>query len=132
MPVSVYHKVAFQVTDQLSAVKESKINSSTKIDADSLKEIDLSKDEEFVSFDVTLLQTNVPDNATKDYCTNLLHSAKYETPPVTKETFRQVLKISSYSVLMLTYRDYLCQVDSLTMGNHPASLLAKKQMNKYG
>ena len=71
MPVSVYHKVAFQVTDQSSAVKESKINSSTKIVADSLKEIDLSKDEEFVSFDVTLLQTNVPDNETKDYCTNL-------------------------------------------------------------
>lgn len=61
-----------------------------------------------------------------------MHSAKYQTPPVTKETFREVLKISSYNVLMLTYRDYLCQVDSLTMGSPPATLLAKRQMNKYG
>ena len=31
MPVSVYHKVAFEGTDQLFAVEESKINSSIKV-----------------------------------------------------------------------------------------------------
>ena len=44
----------------LSVVPESKINSSTQKTIDSLKRMTLESDEVIISFDVTLLYTNVP------------------------------------------------------------------------
>ena len=60
-------------------VTESKINSSTKLMADKLSDIQLDDDEVLISFDLTSLYTNVAVlEAIKD-CTNLLFSGKYKS-----------------------------------------------------
>ena len=60
MPGLPHHKIAQKVTEWLSVVPESKINSSTQKTVNSLKRVTLESDEVIILFDVTLLYTNVP------------------------------------------------------------------------
>ena len=76
MPGSAYYKVGQQVAIWLSHVPECKINTSTKVICDSLNGINLSRDEELVSFDVTSLYTNVPVKESILCCANLLLDGK--------------------------------------------------------
>jgi len=107
MPRSAYHKIANQVADWLRVVDEWNINSSTESITDSLKDIELAAGHEIVSFDVKALYTNVPVNEAISDFTDLLFSGRYKKPPVDKETFKQLLKICSYDVLMLTTMDII-------------------------
>ena len=124
MPGSMYYKIAVQVADWLSVVDECKTNTNTKTIADSLKDIQLDEVDEIVSFDVKSLYTNVPVVEAMDHCTELLYSGKYQKPPIDKETFRALLKISSCNVLMSTNDGYYQQIDGLAMGSPPAPMLA--------
>ena len=72
MPGSANHKFACQVADWLKDIQGCKINISSKLIAESLKDIELDKDDEIVSFDVKSLYTNVPVKEAIDDCTNLL------------------------------------------------------------
>ena len=130
MPGSAYYKIATQVTEWLSVVEECKINSSTKKVAVML-EGQLDEDEELVSFDVTSLYTNVPVNGAIDDCTDLLYSGKYEKPPIDKGTFKELLRLSSCDVLMLTHDGYHRQLDGLAIGIPPAPLLANGWLSKH-
>ena len=86
MPGSSYHKIAVQVAEWLSVVKDCNINSSTKSISDSLRNIKLCEDEVLISFDVSSLYTNVPVYEAIDECTNLLYSGRYKKPPIDKAT----------------------------------------------
>ena len=55
MPGSPYHKIAQKVTEWLSEIPESKINTSTQKTVDSLKRMTLESDEVIISLDVTSL-----------------------------------------------------------------------------
>jgi len=106
IPGSAYFKIAIQVSEWLSVVEECKINSSTKVIADSLQHVYLKNDREVISFDITSLYTNVPvDEAISD-CTNLLFSGRYKKPPVDKETFQTLLNVCSQNVIMMTNDGY--------------------------
>jgi len=63
--------------------------------------------------------------------TNLLFSGKYNRPPVDRETFKELLKLCSSNVIMLTNEGYFKQVDSQAMGSPPALHLANAWMNKF-
>ena len=77
------------------------------------------------SFDVASLCTNVPVTEAIQDCVDLLYSGKYKVPHVDKTTFKKVLlTMRSLKVLMLTNEGYFHQIDSLTMGNSPVSLIA--------
>lgn len=124
MPGSLYHKIAMQITKWLSVVEECATNCSTQSIADSLKDIHLDDDECLVSFDVTSLYTNVPVEEAIDLCTEYLYSGKYEIPPVSKETFKELLTMCNCNVIMLTHDGFYRQIDGLAMGSPPAPLLA--------
>ena len=131
MPGSAYYKIAVQVAEWLSVVKECNINCSSKTISDSLSDLNLQGDEELVSFDVTSLYTNVPVYEAIDDCTNLLYSGNYKKPPIDKHTFKELLKICSCDVIMLTNDGYYKQTDGLAMGSPPAPLLANGWMHKF-
>ena len=120
MPGSPYYKIARKVTEWLSKVDECKINSSSKSISDKLHSIVLDEDEVIVSFDVFSLYTNVPVNEAIDVCTEYMFSGKYELPPVSKETFKTLLQLSTCNVVMLTHDGYYRQRDGLAMGSPPA------------
>ena len=124
MPGSPYYKIARKVTEWLSKVDECKINSSSKSISDKLHSIVLDEDEVIVSFDVVSLYTNVPVNEAIDVCTEYMFSGKYELPPVSKETFKTLLQLSTCNVVMLTHDGYYRQRDGLAMGSPPAPPLA--------
>ena len=79
--------------------------------ANSLNSIYLEDDEVLYNFDVSSLYTNVPVHEATDF----LSSGKYQKPPVSKETFKKLLKISTCDVLMLTHGGYYRQKDGLAM-----------------
>eukprot|EP00111_Clytia_hemisphaerica_P023398 TCONS_00068918-protein len=58
MPSSPYYNIAKRITEWLSVVPQSKINSSAKKTVDQLKDIELDEDEVMISFDVKSLYTN--------------------------------------------------------------------------
>ena len=130
MPGSAYHKIGLKCTEWLSVVKECQVNSSTKSISESLKSITLEEDEVIVSFDVTSLYTNVPVNEAIMECADMLYSGKYELPPVEKETFIELLRLSTCDVLMSTHDGYYRQVDGLAMGSPPAPLIANGWLYK--
>ena len=101
MPGSAYHKVAQKVAEWLSEVPECGINSSTTTVCESLKDGRLEDDEEMVSFDVSSLYTNVPVEEAITVCADLLYNGINKTPPVDKETFIKLTRLSSCYVLML-------------------------------
>ena len=128
MPGSPYHKIALKVTQWLSVVSECKINFQI---SESLHTVMLDDGDELISFDVQFLYTNVPVYEAINVCTDLLFSGKYGIPPVDLDTFKQLLKISSHNVLMLTCDGYYQQVDGLAMGSPPAPLLANGWLSKF-
>ena len=124
MPGSAYCRVANEDSKWLSVVDECNINSSTEKISKLLPEIALNSNEELISFDVKSLYTNVPLHEAIDDCSNLLFSGKYELPSVDQETFRELVKLCSCNVIMLTNDGHYTQVDGLAMGSPPAPQLA--------
>ena len=55
-----------------------------------------------VSFDVVGLFTNVPVEDSITLAAETLYNGKYELPPVDKETFIQLCRLSLTNVIMLT------------------------------
>ena len=131
MPGSAYHKIGTQVGEWLSEVPECQINTSSKQIADSLKDIHLDEDEVLVSFDVTSLYTNVPVMEAINVCADLLYNGKQKAPPVDRETFVTLAKLSSCNVVMSTSDGYYKQVDGLAMGSPPAPYLANGWLSQY-
>ena len=62
---SCYYNIAKQMADWLFVVDKCKINSSTKLIAESLKNIRLEENEGIISFDVSSLHTNVDGRLSK-------------------------------------------------------------------
>jgi len=89
MPGSPYQKIALQISDWLSVVKESNINSSTKKISDNIQNLVLAEEDVLISFHVTSLYTNVPVIEAIEDCTKLLFSGRYKLPPVDRETLIQ-------------------------------------------
>lgn len=83
------------------------------------------------SFDVSSLYTNVPVVEAINDCANFLYGVKYKKPPVSKEVFKELAKISSCDVLMLTHHGYYKQKDGLAMGSPPAPCLANGWLSKF-
>ena len=131
MPGSAYHKVALKVAEWLSVVPECKINSSTKSISDTLKTVELTEDEEVVSFDVSSLYTNVPVMEAIEISTEHLYHHEQKHPPIDRNTFIILAKIASCDVLMSTHDGYYKQVDGLAMGSPPAPHLANGWMSQF-
>ena len=129
MPGSAYHKVANQVAQWLSHVPECKINCSTKSISDSLGSIQLDKDHELVSFDVTSLYTNVPVKEAIEVCADLLFQRL--SLPVDKKTFIILAEIASCNVIMSTHDGFYQQTDGLAMGSPPAPHLANGWLSQF-
>ena len=131
MPGSSYYKIGKQVPDWLSVVEECCINSSTKSISESLNDIELENDEVLISFDVSSLYTNVPVREAINHCAELLFSGKYPKPPVSKEVFIELARISNCNVLMLIHDGYYLQIDGLAMGSPPAPHIANGWLSKF-
>ena len=84
----------------------------------------LDEGEVLVSFDFVSLYTNVPVLEAIQEAADSLYCGEFETPPVSKETFIELLKLASTNVVMLTSDGYYVQKDGLAMGSPPAPLLA--------
>ena len=80
MAGSPYHKIAQKVTEWLSVVPESKINSSTQKTVESLKRTTLEPDKVIISFDVTSLYTNVPVKEAIHETPDRLYSGDLQAP----------------------------------------------------
>lgn len=131
MPGTSYYRIAKQVADWLSVVKECQTNSSTQSISDSLKSIEMADDEELISFDVSSLYTNVPVQEAINHCADLLYSGRYKKPPVSKETFIELTNLCSCNVLMLSHDGFYRQTDGLAMGSPPAPSLANGWLSKF-
>ena len=131
MPGSAYYKIGKQVSDWLKVVPECNINTSSKIVADSLGDIELNEDEIIVSFDVSSLYTNVPVQEAIEHCTDLLFSGNHRKPPVDRETFQKLLTACTCDVIMSTSLGFYRQVDGLAMGSPPAPLLANGWLSQF-
>ena len=103
MPGSPYHKIARKVTEWLSVVPESKINSSTQKTVDSFKRMTLESDEVIISFDVTSLYTNLPVKEAMQEAADRLYSGDVQAPSVDKETFLTLATISYTNVILSTH-----------------------------
>ena len=103
MAGSSYYNVTKQVAFWLSHVPECRINSSTKSVCDQLKDLDIGKDRELVSFDVVSLYTNVPVKEAIQVCADLMYNGKNPKPPVDKATFIQLTEIASCNMVMSTH-----------------------------
>ena len=130
MPGSPYYNTATMVTKWLSVIPESKSQCSSKKISDQLKDITLEEGEVLVSFDVVSLYTNVPVLEAIQIAADRLYSGDFDLPPVTKETFIELLKLASKNVVMLTHDGYYVQKDGLAMGSPPAPLLANIWLSK--
>ena len=129
MPGSAYHKIAKQVAEWLSHVPECNINCSTKSISDLLRNTQLDKDHELVSFDVVSLYTNVPVKEAIDVCADLLF--KRISLPIDKKTFIILAEIASCNVIMSTHDGLYQQIDGLAMGSPPAPHLANGWMSQF-
>ena len=79
--------MALQIAKWLARIPEAQINISTKKVADKVKSLELAEDEEFVSFDVSALYTNVLVKEAIKMAADHLYDGELEQPPVNKETF---------------------------------------------
>ena len=130
MPGSAYYKIAKEVTQWLSNVKECQIQCSTKLICDSLKDVQLEDNEKLVSFDVSSLYTNVPVEEAINTCADLLFNSSARLP-VDKDTFITLAKLASCNVVMSTSDGYFTQVDGLAMGSPCAPLLANGWLSQF-
>ena len=89
-----------------------------------MKNLKLEDGEVLVSFDVVSLYTNVPVKEAIKEAADRLYSGEFDLPPVDKDTFIQLLTLSSTNVVMSTHDGYYIQRDGLAMGSPPAPLLA--------
>ena len=124
MPGSPYHNTAVVVTKWLSVIPESKGQCSSQKIANQLKDIELEDGEILVSFDVVSLYTNVPVVEAIEEAAERLYCGEFEIPPVSKDTFIELLKLASTNVVMSTHDGYYIQKDGLAMGSPPAPPLA--------
>ena len=131
MPGSPYFNVAEKVSEWLSIIPESKNQCNSKKISDQLRDLKLEEDEILISFDVVSLYTNVPVAEAMQEAADRLCSGEFETPPISKETFMKLLKMSSTNVVMATHDGYYVQKDGLAMGSPPAPLLANIWLSKY-
>ena len=131
MPGSPYHAIATQMADWLSVVGECKINSSTERISTNLRDIQINEDEQLISFDIVSLYTNVPVLEAINDCTNLLYSGNYQSPPISRDTFKELLTLCCSNVLLLTNEGYFRQTDGLAMGSPPAPHLANAWLSKF-
>ena len=132
MPGSAYHEVALYVAECLSVVPQCKINASTKLISDRLKEVILEENEEVISFDVVSLYTNVPVLEALQVCTDMLYALPTkDRPNVDKETFITLAKIASCEVVMSTHDGFYKQIDGLAMGSPPAPHLANGWLSQF-
>ena len=60
-----------------------------------------------------------------------MYSGKYALPPVSKDTFKKLLRMSTCDVIMLTHDGYYRQIDGLAMGSPPAPPLANGWLYTY-
>ena len=97
------YKILNQITKWLSEVPKSKINSSSKKTVDQLKSVILEQDEVMISFDVTLLYTNVPVEEEVQNVANRLYCGEFEQAPIDKATFIYLTKLATKDVIMLTH-----------------------------
>ena len=119
MPGSPYYKLAEKVTKWL------------KKTVDQLKNVKLDPEEIMISFDMSSLYINVPVNETINDAANLLHSGKYETPTVDKETLIALTKLAVTDVVLSSHDGCFRQVDGLAMGLQPAPQLANIWLAKF-
>ena len=113
MPGSPYHKITHKVTDWLSVVPESKINSSTQNAVDSLKRTTLKSDEAIILFDV-------PAKEAIQEAANRLYSGDVQAPSVEKETLITLAIICCTNVILSTHDGNFRQIDGLAMGSPTA------------
>ena len=113
MPGSPYHKITQKVTDWLSVVPESKINSSTQNTVDSLKRTTLKSDEAIILFDV-------PAKEAIQEAANRLYSGDVQAPSVEKETLITLAIICCTNVILSTHDGNFRQIDGLAMGSPTA------------
>ena len=131
MPGLPYHKIAQKVTEWLSVVPESKINSSTQKTVDILKRMTPESEEAIISFDVMSLYTNVPVKEAIQEATDRLYSGDVQAPSVDKETLITLATISCTNVILSTHDGTYQQIDSLPMGSPPAPSLSNIWLSKY-
>ena len=55
----------------------------------------------------------------------------YQPPPVSRDTFKELLTLCSSNVLLLTNEGYFRQTDGLAMGSPPAPHLANAWLSKF-
>ena len=96
-----------------------------------LYNLDLSEDEEMVSYDVSALYTNVPVKEAIELAADRLYAGDLPVPPVDKQTFIKLTELSSLDVVMSTHHGYYKQVDGLAMGSPPAPYLANIWLSSY-
>ena len=71
--------------------------------SDQLKNLNLEPDKIWVSFDVVSLYTNVPVMEAIHDAAERLYSGEFETPPVSKETYINLLQLLSTNIIMSTH-----------------------------
>ena len=96
-----------------------------------IKKLKLNEDEMLVSFDVVGLFTNVPVEDSIMLAAETLYNGKYELPPVDKETFIQLCRLSLTNVIMLTTDGIYVQKEGLAMGSPASPLLANLWLNQF-
>ena len=85
-----------------------------------------------VSFDVSSLYTNVPVNEAIQYCAYLFFDKhKFSIEGVSKETFIELMELSSCNVIMSTHDGYYLQKEGLAMGSAPAPHIANAWLSQF-
>ena len=66
-----------------------------------------------------------------EYCADLLYANQEKLPPVDKDTFIMLAKLSCCNVIMQTHNGCYRQIDGLAMGSPPAPHIANGWLSKY-
>ena len=97
-----------------------------------IKGVTLDPDEVVISFDVSSLYTNILVNEANEEAADRLYSGDFPTPPVSKEAFITLTKLSTTNVILSTHDGLYRQIGGLVMGSQPAPPLAKIWLSKFG
>ena len=127
-----YANIGKQVAYWLSQIPECKINCSNQEISEYIKNISLPESDVLVSFDVTSLYTNVPVTEAINYCAYLFFDKhKFSIEGVSRETFIELLELSSCNVIMSTHDGYYLQKEGLAMGSSPAPHIANAWLSQF-